>query len=89
MNNFNFYRLIKFSLPIVLFFLMSCTGDPMKLEVDWIESEFDKFWNFIPQGDERSFPNTDKVLKNILILPVSYKSKTIEIYKMVEIINNI
>jgi len=50
---------------------------------------FDKFWNFIPQGDERSFPNTDKVLKNILILPVSYKSKTIEIYKMVEIINNI
>ena len=50
---------------------------------------FDKFWNFIPKGEEIFFPNTDKILKNILILPVSYKSKKNETYKMIEIINNI
>ena len=52
-------------------------------------SIFDKFWNFIPQGDEKLYPNTNKILKNILILPVSYKSTKIEISKMIEIINNV
>ena len=52
-------------------------------------SIFDKYWNYIPYGKEKVFPNTSNILKNLLILPVSYKYKKNEIIQMVRIINEI
>jgi dTDP-4-amino-4,6-dideoxygalactose transaminase len=50
---------------------------------------YDKYWNYIPYGEEKKFPNTYNVLKNLIILPVSYKFNKKETIEMVETLNDI
>lgn len=50
---------------------------------------YDRHWNYIPQDQENMFPNALNVLENILILPVSYKTESREVIKMVDMLNQL